>query len=258
MKRAIELKRILAALGLTTRLLHSRFSFADRDRIEAQLSRRAGEVLVATQAVEVSLDLDFDSCFTELAPLESIAQRFGRCNRRGKAPVPAPVGVFLQFPDGAKPYLPYNEEHLNSVAKALDEFSGSSPRDLYDRSIDELLDRSYPDNLKDALEAQVQEKTDRIESAFLMHWKPFGLDSPDEYCGLEQQWEELFDGYEVLPDSLIEPAKQTDSRLASARYLVPISGDWFRRLWHERAIEKDEDLNCYIVHRPYGPEGLDL
>lgn len=257
-KRAIDLKRTLAAEGLTVRLLHARFTFADRAAIEAQLSPIPGEVLVATQAVEVSLDLDFDFCFTELAPLESIAQRFGRCNRRGKAPAPASVGVYLRFPDGARSHLPYDQEHLNSVAKALEGFCGSTPRDLCDGNIDELLDRSYPDGLREALEAQIREKTERIESAFLDEWKPFGLDSPDEYRALEQQWEDLFDGCEVLPESLIQEAKDAASRLAAARHFVPISGDRFRELRKRRVIEKDEDLNCYVIHRPYGPEGLDL
>lgn len=257
-KRAVDLKRALAAEGLTVRLLHARFTFADRAAIEAHLSPMPGEVLVATQAVEVSLDLDFDFCFTELAPLESIAQRLGRCNRRGKAPAPAPVGVYLQFPDGAKQHLPYDQEHLDSVAKALNGFCGSALRDLYDRDIDELLDRSYPDGLREALEAQIREKTERIESAFLNQWKPFGVDSPDEYRALEQQWEDLFDGSEVLPESLIQKAKNAGSRLAAARYFVPIPGYRFRQCMREGAIEKDEDLDRYIIHRPYGPEGLDL
>lgn len=257
-KRAIELERTLAVEGLTVRLLHSRFTFEDRARIEKDLKPAIGEVLVATQAVEVSLDLDFDFCFTELAPLESIAQRFGRCNRYGKAPAPAPVAVFLTHPEGAGSHLPYDARHLAAVAKALEQFCGGRDRDFHDGTVDELLDLSYPDELCKALEDQIRDKTARIDSAFLTQWKPFGLDSLDECHALEQQWEDLFDGYEVLPESLVHKAKSTDSRLAAARYLVPISGNQFRRLMHRSAIEKDEDLNCYIVQRPYGPEGLAL
>lgn len=37
--------------------------------------------LVATQVVEISLDIDFDVLITEIAPVESLIQRFGRVNR---------------------------------------------------------------------------------------------------------------------------------------------------------------------------------
>src|SRR5207244_7001198 len=72
-------------------LLHSRFAGEDRTRKEIALMakvpndnkriREAGTVLVATQVVEVSLDVDFDVLFTDPAPVEPLIQRFGRVNR---------------------------------------------------------------------------------------------------------------------------------------------------------------------------------
>lgn len=41
-----------------------------------------GKILVATQVVEASLDLDADVLFTEIAPLDSLVQRMGRVLRR--------------------------------------------------------------------------------------------------------------------------------------------------------------------------------
>lgn len=72
-------------------LFHARFTMADRQRIEnAALRRfgydstaadRQGQVLVATQVVEQSLDLDFDVLVTDLAPIDLIIQRAGRLHR---------------------------------------------------------------------------------------------------------------------------------------------------------------------------------
>ncbi|WP_081616853.1 MULTISPECIES: CRISPR-associated helicase/endonuclease Cas3 [unclassified Thioalkalivibrio] len=72
-------------------LFHARFTMADRQRIEnAALQRfgcdsaaadRQGQVLVATQVVEQSLDLDFDVLVTDLAPIDLVIQRAGRLHR---------------------------------------------------------------------------------------------------------------------------------------------------------------------------------
>ncbi|WP_129840328.1 CRISPR-associated helicase Cas3' [Streptomyces sp. RFCAC02] len=100
---AISLHRALAPLCSqlhgddSALLLHSRFRRMDRDTIEQSIQDRFGKdaerrpgLLIGTQAVEVSLDLDFDTCHTSGADLEALLQRFGRVNRyalRSPAPV---------------------------------------------------------------------------------------------------------------------------------------------------------------------------
>ena len=83
---AIEAAEALKRRGGNVDLLHARFSMVDRLRHEqALLSRfgkngsgREGRVLVATQVVEASLDLDFDVMVSDLAPIGSLIQRAGR------------------------------------------------------------------------------------------------------------------------------------------------------------------------------------
>lgn len=62
-------------------MLHGRFILRDRERIEKELDKV--QLLVGTQAVEVSLDLDFDVLYTEPAAIDALVQRFGRVNRKG-------------------------------------------------------------------------------------------------------------------------------------------------------------------------------
>ena len=60
--------------------LHSRFIFRDRRDKEDGLDDI--QLLVSTQVVEVSLDIDFDVLITENAPPDAVIQRAGRVNRR--------------------------------------------------------------------------------------------------------------------------------------------------------------------------------
>lgn len=72
-------------------LFHARFTFADRDRIEkhaldtyGKAASRQGRILVATQVVEQSLDLDFDVMISQIAPIEFLMQRMGRLWRHDR------------------------------------------------------------------------------------------------------------------------------------------------------------------------------
>jgi len=75
-------------------LFHARFAMGDRLRIEsAVLDRfgknstareRSGRVLIATQVVEQSLDLDFDVLITDLPPIDLLIQRAGRLMRHSR------------------------------------------------------------------------------------------------------------------------------------------------------------------------------
>jgi len=72
-------------------LFHARFAMGDRLSIEEKVLKafgktsssndRKGKVLIATQVVEQSLDLDFDIMITDLAPMDLIIQRAGRLHR---------------------------------------------------------------------------------------------------------------------------------------------------------------------------------
>jgi len=78
--------------SLDIELFHSRFTYNDRSKKENALiekfstpkpnGEKQGKILVATQVVEVSLDVDFDVLFTEIAPMDALVQRMGRVNRR--------------------------------------------------------------------------------------------------------------------------------------------------------------------------------
>jgi len=71
-------------------LFHSRFPYLWREEIEDKIRSRFGKdtsqrpqkaIVIATQVIEQSLDLDFDLMVTELAPVDLLIQRIGRLHR---------------------------------------------------------------------------------------------------------------------------------------------------------------------------------
>ncbi len=91
-------------------LLHSRFPFEEREKRERRTRLSFGKeeqgkrplvaVLVATQIIEQSLDLDFDLMVTDLAPADLVLQRAGRLHRHdNQRPTPlASPTLWLRMP----------------------------------------------------------------------------------------------------------------------------------------------------------------
>lgn len=101
LKKKPNVKKHQAAVKLLT----GRIRPLDRDSLlnklssDHQLNSRepasnvARLILIATQTIEVGADYDFDALLSELAPLDSLRQRFGRLNRQGRK-IPAPAVIF--------------------------------------------------------------------------------------------------------------------------------------------------------------------
>lgn len=117
-------------------LLHSRFLQADRQRIEGDVrelfgknSERSGHwIVVATQAIEVGLDITCETLHTELAPANAILQRAGRCARyqgeKGDVFIYAEaVDAKDDIVDLVERVMPYKEQK-DQIGRTLVEFQG--------------------------------------------------------------------------------------------------------------------------------------
>jgi CRISPR-associated endonuclease/helicase Cas3 len=96
--------------SFVTGLLHSRFPAFRRAELEddwirklsKEGSRPSGCILVATQVVEQSVDIDADLLITELAPTDMLLQRMGRLCRHDRKNRPEGAGVvWIYGPEGA-------------------------------------------------------------------------------------------------------------------------------------------------------------
>ncbi len=81
--------------GAEVVLLHSQFVAADRAEKEVEILRRAGKgsapedrkglVVIGTQVLVQSLDIDFDLLITQLCPMDLLLQRLGRLHRHKRS-----------------------------------------------------------------------------------------------------------------------------------------------------------------------------
>lgn len=127
-----KLQNLLAGsnLKLNVELLHSRFIYKHRcekeDRINDWIRNGKNFILVATQVVEVSLDISFDFMVTECAPLEALVQRFGRVNRYENKT--EKINVWITFPSEieVKKRYPYEKDDITNTWRLLKNLEGDN------------------------------------------------------------------------------------------------------------------------------------
>lgn len=215
-------------------LVHGRFNARDRLRKEANILARTGlgrecadpVIVVATQVVEVSLNIDLDVLFSDPAPLEALVQRFGRVNRKGRLAL-APVYVFGEPDDGQGIYDP---RLVRGTLEVLASAAHENP--LHEGLVQEWLDEVYrTEGFWQDWENIYTETAQEFRESFLGTLSPFSSDP-----GLERAFDRLFDGTEVLPLCLEEEYQrlQKERPLEASELLVPIS--WGR--WHQLRLSQ--------------------
>lgn len=232
-------------------LLHSRFTGRDRLAKEEQVRTRLASdkplVVVATQVIEVSLDLDFDGIISEPAPLEALAQRFGRVNRRGRKGV-VPVKVLTEFKQGQRVY---DDRLVHGSLQVLSQHDGEV---IDEASLSEWLDEVYRNGLAEEWLRRAQDHLALFQRGCIDTLRPFESDS-----SLVNLFDKLFDGTEVLPVSLVDEYKEAreESVLAAAALLVPIAG-WQMAAFRDQ-LSWNPDWFVHVVNAGYNSEvGLQM
>jgi CRISPR-associated endonuclease/helicase Cas3 len=208
---------------------HSRFTLDDRKKRHEELIREfkiknAQEHLlcITTQVCEMSLDLDADILITEEAPITSLIQRMGRCNRRLPSGSNRIGQVYIYKPEQE---MPYERDDWNGVEAFLNNLSGKQSQDDLNNLLIQF-GRKEPEADKYAAFtesgpwAQSREATLRDESDYTV---PAILDV-DEYLRLKK--EKLpTDGLVINVPKKIFKTKdyQPDPRLPAWLNLAPTS-----------------------------------
>ncbi len=134
-------------------LLHGAFTGEDRTIHERKLKKGENnnenpiKLLVGTQAIEVSLDIDYDVIYTEPAPIDALIQRFGRVNRKREKGI-CPVIVFKIANEKDK--FIYNQEIVLRTIAVLNQIAGIGSGIIEEKKIQDYINIVYPSwNIKD-------------------------------------------------------------------------------------------------------------
>ena len=223
-------------------LLHGKFCARDRFEKEIAIAKKVGRqldpasrkpaLLVATQVVEVSLDLDFDLLYSDPAPLDALIQRFGRVNR-GKRALEMPVFVSNHVPEECPVY------DAEIVSASLDILKEWDRAILDDALLRQGLDRIYSGYIANWWELEVEKGVKEFERDVLDSWRAF--ESQDD---LESLFEEMFDGVQVLPRPLVGAYRELmkESPIEAGSLVVPVSNKQFAILKRQGRISRLPDI----------------
>jgi CRISPR-associated endonuclease/helicase Cas3 len=244
---------------LPVRLLHGRFNMRDRMEKEKFIQdvtgtkslTRTPAVLVATQVVEVSLDIDFNTIYTDPAPFEALIQRFGRVNRGRSIKPYAPVHVFTQPDDGHKIYDP---ELIHRTLEILQKIKG---KPIDEAQIGTWLDEIYDGEIAERWKREFEDAKAEFDAICVRTLRPFHSAGSD----MEDRFNKMFDGVEVLPESLFAEYQNTreNEPIAANELLVPIRWGQYHALINKGLMKPGDRQMPPVVMTSYDSDsGLSM
>jgi CRISPR-associated endonuclease/helicase Cas3 len=229
-------------------LLHSRFIVRDRQEIEKGVKDEY-DLLVATQVVEVSLDIDYDILFTEPAPIDALIQRFGRVNRK-RPPIHEIKEVCVFQTPTKNDFYIYKTDKVEKTLSVL--------KDVNNQKLSESLVQELVDNVYD--EGYIGKDLEEFESVRMIFpklWReilPFIDDKRKE-----KDFYALFDGIEVVPEKFSDDyAKCVEAKdyFGAIEFIATITRGQYRKLNEQGQLYKEciLDSDTIFIQTKYDEE----
>ncbi len=242
-------------LDIECKLLHSRFLQEDRRKIEQWAISEFGEnarpftnskILVATQVVEVGLNVTCESLHTETAPASALIQRAGRCAR-----FKSEQGNIFVYPLSGSDLLPYKKEKGAEAVAAHEWLTVNTDRVLDFDGEQELINAVSAQNDRQVIAALTATEDQHQETIFKtlkgdLAWASQTLvrDADSRKLVIHQNPDVLLgapfdaEGFNVAPTTLVFTAFDAWSAKANAAG-TPI-GHWVKRLAEVPDADADE------------------
>lgn len=247
-------------------LLHSRFNGRDRTEIETKITTKKTKeekerlkkvieenplrtpILVATQAVEVSLDIDYERGYSEPAPADALGQRLGRVNRKGEREA-ATIIIFSEPTNG---YL-YEQGLTDKTVELLKNVDGELSEQELTSIVDKVYENGYPPDMQAEFEKglnnnSIKNFADEIIAGTHVAWTDIIFEETDAQI-------------EVLPRSLYDEFLELINErfyIQARQLFVPIRWGTYHKAKGMNAISYDKELREYVVTLAYDKhKGLD-
>jgi len=247
-------------------LLHSRLLEKEKarrikeikDTLEKQQNKKEtkdpieGMIVISTQIVEASVDIDFDILITEMSPIDSQIQRWGRIYRnrgedyRGEKP-----NIYIFSSNDKGTFAIYDEDVILATEKKIKEVSDSNLVLDYKNEID-LIKKVFSEKVQD----NTQDKTleDRYIQKIKENLKWLGYTSAEKrseaqrifrrIAGVQVVFADLIDGNE----SENEEDKELKKRLAEILNSKNIGNLSINEIVKEMEVEQiDENLKWKVL-----------
>jgi CRISPR-associated endonuclease/helicase Cas3 len=254
-QEAYQAMQGLARSDTTVLLYHARFKAKKRDELEQTCMRLFGKdstqrpmcaILVCTQVVEQSLDVDFDGILTAIAPIDLLLQRAGRVHRHAGRVRPAAMQqAFIEVlvpPEGGQ----YGASAYVYAPWLLKQTHEYLPRDI-----------QVPEDIRQAVETVYQTPEDIPDDWARMMFEEQGKNAQAKGNMLPEPDAERFFGWDDLqtPFSL-EDGEERGSIVAHTRMSEPnqrialLPADRVKKLTAEplnTALAKEALLSSFTV-----------
>ena len=248
--RAVATYNILKERGFNVLLLHSRFTHGDREKKERALLERMTDYdfVVATQVVEVSLDVSFSTILTEPAPLDALIQRLGRVNRQGWRNGRIEDVYVLTKGSKADRKIYKGYQVVEESVKLLKELDG---KELKESFIPELVSRAY---------SVISEKlTEEVQHYRELALEMFSNVKPLRKGENERTFYEMFNGLEAVPGAYAGEVLRLIEKgigIEAHRYLVPVPMwlYWAESESFHRLSDRGAGKHILVAELEYSPE----
>lgn len=218
-------------------LIHGSFNANDRNNKEKQLFAEEVKLLVGTQAIEVSLDIDYDVIFTEPAPLDALIQRFGRVNRKREKGISE--CIVFEGRNKSDKFIYKNEDIIKRTIHILKEKEKFNSGEIMEAELQNMIDFVYPN--WDKSDKENFDKIFTLLNGFIERdLKPFIYNKKQE-----EDFYKQFDGIKVLPVKFLSQYQKylDENKFVKAESLkVQISEKRFYALSYNQAIEEVRDV----------------
>lgn len=266
-KQAQETYKVLRTYSRISVLLHS--AFTGEDRMINEKTLKEGEknddlnsiqLLVGTQAIEVSLDIDYHVIYSEPAPFDALIQRFGRVNRKRRKGI-CPVVVFIESNSNDK-YI-YDRVIVTRTIEVFREIIKVDDSLIREEKLQYYIDLVYPDWIEK--DRKIFNNAYDLLNNSIRYLYPM-LHSKEK----EEDFYKQFEGVKVLPIALKERFNQFLNErdfIGAERLKVQIRKNKFAQLLKENdehiyqdkyTFETDKgklvQIQYWVLEKKYDPE----